>query len=144
MFSRRAILLTAVSCLAAGYAVRAFVGVGRGEPDVDQDPEGEPEEDTVDELFLCAISPIGALCANLRGRIGGSALVTTARHLRRCRAKRHRGKGAAVPVASLPDDPGLGDSTCESTASYGSVNLPITPAEARNIHYRLEKQTPPV
>jgi hypothetical protein len=39
MFSRRAILLTAVSCLAAGYAARAFVDVARGEPDVAQDPE---------------------------------------------------------------------------------------------------------
>jgi hypothetical protein len=45
MLSRRVTLLTAVSCLAAGYAVRAFVGVARGELDVDQDPEGEPEED---------------------------------------------------------------------------------------------------
>jgi hypothetical protein len=56
MFDRRAILLTAVSCLAAGHALRALIGVAHSEPDVGQDPEGDVEEEAVDPIPVRDVS----------------------------------------------------------------------------------------
>jgi hypothetical protein len=52
LLDRRGILFTGVSCLAAGYAVRALVGLARGETDVDEEPWGDFEEEAVDPVLV--------------------------------------------------------------------------------------------
>ena len=51
-FERRAILRTAVLFLAAGYALRAVVGVVPGEPDASLDPGADAEEQVVDPVLV--------------------------------------------------------------------------------------------
>jgi hypothetical protein len=46
------ILFTGVSCLAAGYAVRALAGLTRGETGGDEEPWGDFEEEAVDPVLV--------------------------------------------------------------------------------------------
>jgi len=44
--------MTAVSCLAAGYALRALVGIVQSEPDADPEPETDVEQEPVDPVLV--------------------------------------------------------------------------------------------
>ena len=52
MLDPRGTLFTGVSCLAAGYAVRALVGLARGETGVGEEPWGDFEEEAVDPVLV--------------------------------------------------------------------------------------------
>ena len=51
-FSRPAFLPTAVLFLAAGYALRALVGVVPGEPAAGLDPDADVEQQAVDPVLV--------------------------------------------------------------------------------------------
>jgi hypothetical protein len=95
MVDRRACVLTAVSFLAAGYALRAIVEVAQGAPDAAQDPGSEPEPEDVDDGLV----PVG----DVAGRIAERENPVVVRH--REPPALVRQNGGAGPMKPSTRDP---------------------------------------